>query len=205
MYSHDVLIAKMFNGFHGIMALLLIECTDFPNCLYVDYYYGIFYYLQALYNCGSEKNFLKNVNEANLYYKRLFSLEDDMNRDFWFIVRFSYIYYEYRLLIKKLSICHPSMQEVQSRFKYLCSQFESTEIEYNKSMHSEECLAVYQRVNIFIVIIQAYRAGNNEILVNAVKNMRTSFFDQIHIDKEMSDVIRNVYDNTEEGLKNIPN
>ena len=57
MYSHDVLIAKMFNGFHGIMALLLIECTDFPNCLYVDYYYGIFYYLQALYNCGSEKNF----------------------------------------------------------------------------------------------------------------------------------------------------
>ena len=72
-------------------------------------------------------------------------------------------------------------------------------------MHSEECLAVYQRVNIFIVIIQAYRAGNNEILVNAVKNMRTSFFDQIHIDKEMSDVIRNVYDNTEEGLKNIPN
>lgn len=128
-----------------------------------------------------------------------------MNRDFWFIVRFSYIYYEYRLLIKKLSICHPSMQEVQSRFKYLCSQFESTEIEYNKSMHYEECLAVYQRVNIFIVIIQAYRAGNNEILVNAVKNMRTSFFDQIHIDKEMSDVIRNVYDNTEEGLKNIPN
>lgn len=61
MYSHDVLIVEMFNGFHGIMALLLIECTDFPNCLYVDYYYGIFYYLQALYNCGSEKNFLKNV------------------------------------------------------------------------------------------------------------------------------------------------
>ena len=53
------------------------------------------------------------------------------------------------------------------------------------------------------MIIQAYRTGNNEILVNALNNMRTSFFDQVHFDKKMSDTIRNVYDNTEKELKNI--
>lgn len=200
IYNQDNSISEMLNCFQVVLHLLIIECAD---DLRIKYYRGIFYYLQALYKCDSANDFLDDVNKAHSYYKQLFSYEDDMNRDFWFIVRFSHIYYECRILIKDLTIHHPSIQEIQSCFGYLCNLFESTEIEYNKSMHSEECLAVYQKANMFIMIIQAYRTGNNEILVNAVKNMRTSFFDQVHINKKMSDTIRNVYDNTEKGLKNI--
>lgn len=200
IYNQDNSISEMLNCFQVVLHLLIIECAD---DLRIKYYRGIFYYLQALYKCDSANDFLDDVNKAHSYYKQLFSYEDDMNRDFWFIVKFSHIYYECRILIKDLTIHHPSIQEIQSCFGYLCNLFESTEIEYDKSMHSEECLAVYQRANMFIMIIQAYRTGNNEILVNAVKNMRTSFFDQVHINKKKSETIRSVYDNTEKGLKNI--
>lgn len=126
-----------------------------------------------------------------------------MNRNFWFIVIFSHIYYECRILIKDLSIHYQNKWEVESFLDYLCNLFESTEMEYNKSMHSEECLSLYQKANIFIKIIYAYRTENTQILVNEVKNMRTSFFDQIHIEKEMSNIIKAIYDNAEEELKNI--
>lgn len=200
IYNQDNSISEMLNCFQVVLGLLIIECAD---DLRIKYYRGIFYYLQALYKCDSANVFLDDINKAHSYYKQLCSHEKDINREFWFIVRFSHIYYEFRILIKDLTIHHPSMQEIQSCFGYLRNLFESTEIEYNKSMHSEECLAVYQRANMFIMIIQAYRTGNNEILVNALNNMRTSFLDQVHIDKKMSDTIRNVYDNTEKELKNI--
>lgn len=203
IYSQDDSISEVLNCFQVVLGMLITESEDPSNDLRIKYYRGIFYYLHALYNCESANIFLDNVNKACSYYKQLFSHEDDMNRDFWFIVRFSHIYYECRILIKDLTIHHPSRQEIQEYFDYLCNLFESTEIEYNKSMHSEECLAVYQRANMFIKMMQACRTGNLEILVNGVKNMRTSFFDQVHIDKEMSDTIRNVYDNAEKGLKNI--
>ena len=203
IYSQDDSISEVLNCFQVVLGMLITESEDPSNDLRIKYYRGIFYYLHALYKCDSANDFLDHINKAHSYYKQLFSYEDDMNRDFWFIVRFSHIYYECRILIKDLTIHHPSIQEIQSCFGYLCNLFESTEIEYNKSMHSEECLAVYQRANMFIMIIQAYRTGNNEILVNAVKNMRTSFFDQVHINKKMSETIRSVYDNTEKGLKNI--
>lgn len=201
IYSQDNSISEMFNYFQETLALLIVECADSSNDLRIKYYRGIFHYLQALYESDSANIFLDNVIKARLYYKQLFLHK--INIDFWLIARFSHIYYECRILIKELSIHCPNKWEVELCRDYLCNLFESTEIDYNKSMHSEECLSLYQKANIFIKMISVCRTGNNEILMNAVNNMRSSSTDQIHVDKEMSDTINNVYENAIDGLNNI--
>lgn len=205
MYVPEKNILELFNCFRDCLCLLYKEYirAGNPNDLHIGYYCGIFHYLRALYEYSLTQNYLDEVKKARQYYGQVHSQISDSDSDFRFIVIFSYIRYECCIFLKDLLISHPSIQDIQYWWDDIYNLFESTEREYNNHhLNSAECLSSYQKANIFIKIIQSSEKGDSKILVDAIENMRSSFNEQIYIDKRKLDNINAIYDNAITGLNN---
>lgn len=204
MSGQDKAISKVLTSFKSCLSWLQMEYMHAgnPNHLRVGYYCSIFHYLRALCEYSSAQTFFEEVSNARWYYGQVHSQISDSDGDFRFIVIFSHIFYEC-CIFKDSLMFYPSIQDIQYWWNDIYNLFESTEKEYNKYLHSEECSSSHDRAYLFIETLKSAEKGNIKELVEEVENIRSSFKDQIHIDKREQDKKTAVFDNAITGLNNI--